>query len=177
MSSVLQEIEERINNIQTAPRRENTGIVTEIGDGVAKIEGLDDLMMNEMIDLGKGVTGIALNLEETSVGAVLMGDYTQIAEGQEARGTGRKDEEGGRGPAQGLRRPRQSAGRQVGAIRRAERKVHPRHESPSFRRGTLEAGKEPERPQDARRKARRRLSCRDESRVVRERHAGGLGYR
>ena len=89
MSSVLQEIEERINNIQTAPRRENTGIVTEIGDGVAKIEGLDDLMMNEMIDLGKGVTGIALNLEETSVGAVLMGDYTKISEGQEALGTGR----------------------------------------------------------------------------------------
>ena len=85
----MQEIEARIANIRQEVKEQNVGIVSEIGDGVAKIEGLDDLMMNEMIDLGSGVTGIAMNLEETSVGAILMGDYTQVSEGQEAKGTGR----------------------------------------------------------------------------------------
>ncbi len=89
MSSILQEIEARIANVRYEAKQENVGIVSEIGDGVAKIEGLDDLMMNEMIDLGHGVTGIAMNLEETSVGAILMGDYTKVSEGQEAKGTGR----------------------------------------------------------------------------------------
>ncbi|MBR6464679.1 MAG: F0F1 ATP synthase subunit alpha, partial [Verrucomicrobia bacterium] len=89
MSNILQEIESRISNIRQEARQKNVGIVSEIGDGVAKIEGLDDLMMNEMIDLGNGVTGIAMNLEETNVGAILMGDYTQISEGQEVHGTGR----------------------------------------------------------------------------------------
>ena len=89
MSNILQEIESRISNIRQEARQKNVGIVSEVGDGVAKIEGLDDLMMNEMIDLGHGVTGLAMNLEETHVSAILMGDYTQITEGQEARGTGR----------------------------------------------------------------------------------------
>lgn len=89
MSNILQEIEARISNVRQEARQQNVGIVSEIGDGVAKIEGLDDLMMNEMIDLGNGVTGITMNLEETSVGAILMGDYTKVSEGQQARGTGR----------------------------------------------------------------------------------------
>ena len=89
MSSILQEIEARIANVRQEAKQQNVGVVSEIGDGVAKIEGLDDLMMNEMIDLGNGVTGIAMNLEETSVGAILMGDYTKVSEGQEAKGTGR----------------------------------------------------------------------------------------
>ena len=89
MSSILQEIEARIANVRHEAKQQNVGVVSEIGDGVAKIEGLDDLMMNEMIDLGHGVTGIAMNLEETSVGAILMGDYTKVSEGQEAKGTGR----------------------------------------------------------------------------------------
>ncbi|MGD9819659.1 MAG: F0F1 ATP synthase subunit alpha, partial [Desulfomonilaceae bacterium] len=79
MSSILQEIEARIANVRHEAKQQNVGVVSEIGDGVAKIEGLDDLMMNEMIDLGHGVTGIAMNLEETSVGAILMGDYTKVS--------------------------------------------------------------------------------------------------
>jgi F-type H+-transporting ATPase subunit alpha len=63
--------------------------VREIGDGVAKIEGLTGAMMNEMLDFGSGVTGLALNLEETEVGAVILGDHTGIAEGQEVRTTGK----------------------------------------------------------------------------------------
>src|SRR6202008_3142108 len=65
------------------------GTVREIGDGVAKIEGLTDAMLNEMIDFGNGVTGLALNLEETEVGAIILGDYTSIKEGQEVRTTGK----------------------------------------------------------------------------------------
>jgi F-type H+-transporting ATPase subunit alpha len=60
-----------------------------VGDGVAKIEGLTDAMLNEMIDLGHGITGLALNLEETEVGVIILGDYTQIEEGDEARTTGK----------------------------------------------------------------------------------------
>src|SRR6185295_18054609 len=61
----------------------------EIGDGVARIEGLSDAMLNEMIDLGHGLTGLALNLDETEVGVVILGDYTQLEEGDEVRSTGK----------------------------------------------------------------------------------------
>ena len=61
----------------------------EIGDGVAKIEGLTDAMLNEMLDFGNGVIGLALNLEETEVGAIILGDYTKVEEGQEVRTTGK----------------------------------------------------------------------------------------
>src|SRR5499433_1298982 len=54
-----------------------------------EIEGLTDAMLNEMIDLGNGVTGLVLNLEETDVGVIVLGDYTQLEEGGEARTTGR----------------------------------------------------------------------------------------
>ena len=71
------------------PRKQNVGVVREIGDGVAKIEGLTDAMLNEMIDLGNGITGLALNLEETEVGVIILGDYTQLKEGDEVRTTGK----------------------------------------------------------------------------------------
>ena len=65
------------------------GVIREIGDGVAKIDGLSDAMLNEMIDLGHGVTGLALNLDETEVGVVVLGDYTQLKQGDEVRTTGK----------------------------------------------------------------------------------------
>src|SRR6185436_19126074 len=69
--------------------KHNVGIIREIGDGVARIEGLTDAMLNEMIDLGRGITGLALNLDETEVGVIILGDYTQLQEGGEVRGTGK----------------------------------------------------------------------------------------
>src|SRR5271169_2928050 len=87
MSNLLQEIEAQISGAKTATAKQNVGIVREIGDGVAKIEGLTDTMLNEMLDFGNGVIGLALNLEETEVGAIIMGDYTGVAEGQEVRTT------------------------------------------------------------------------------------------
>jgi F-type H+-transporting ATPase subunit alpha len=89
MSNLLQEIEAQISGAKTATAKQNVGIVREIGDGVAKIEGLTDTMLNEMLDFGNGVTGLALNLEETEVGAIILGDYTGIKEGQEVRTTGK----------------------------------------------------------------------------------------
>jgi F-type H+/Na+-transporting ATPase subunit alpha len=89
MSNLLQEIEAQISGAKTATAKQNVGVVREIGDGVAKIEGLTDTMLNEMLDFGTGVTGLALNLEETEVGAIILGDYTKIKEGQEVRTTGK----------------------------------------------------------------------------------------
>src|ERR1700730_2466535 len=89
MSNLLQEIEAQITGVKTATAKQNVGIVREIGDGVAKIEGLTDAMLNEMLDFGNGVVGLALNLEETEVGAIILGDYTKIAEGDEVRTTGK----------------------------------------------------------------------------------------
>ncbi len=89
MSTLLQDIESQISGVKTSVTKQNVGVVREIGDGVAKIEGLSDVMMNEMIDFGHGTMGLALNLEETEVGAIVMGDYLHIKEGQEVRTTGR----------------------------------------------------------------------------------------
>ena len=89
MSNLLQEIEAQIAGVKTATAKQNVGTVREIGDGVAKIEGLTDTMLNEMLDFGNGITGLALNLEETEVGAVILGDYTKIREGSEVRTTGK----------------------------------------------------------------------------------------
>jgi F-type H+/Na+-transporting ATPase subunit alpha len=89
MSSILQEIEAQIAGVKTSVTRQNVGIVREISDGVAKIEGLTDAMLNEMLDFGNGVIGIALNLEETEVGAIILGDYLGVHEGSEVKTTGK----------------------------------------------------------------------------------------
>ncbi len=89
MSNLLQEIEAQIAGVKTSVAKQNVGTVREISDCVAKIEGLTDAMLNEMLDFGNGVVGLALNLEETEVGAIILGDYLGISEGQEVRTTGR----------------------------------------------------------------------------------------
>src|SRR6266545_4062739 len=89
MSTLLQEIEAQIAGVKTSVARQNVGTVREISDGVAKIEGLTDAMLNEMLDFGDGVIGIALNLEETEVGAIILGDYLGIREGTEVKTTGK----------------------------------------------------------------------------------------
>src|SRR5579871_2246379 len=89
MSNLLQEIEAQIAGVKTTTTKQNVGIVREISDGVAKIEGLTDAMLNEMLDFGNGVVGLALNLEETDVGAIILGDCVQIHEGSEVKTTGK----------------------------------------------------------------------------------------
>src|SRR5437764_6505242 len=89
MSTILEEIETKIEGLKTATTKSNVGIVRETGDGVARVEGLSDVMLNEMIEFQDGVFGLALNLEETEVGAILMGDTTKVSEGDEVKTTGR----------------------------------------------------------------------------------------
>jgi F-type H+-transporting ATPase subunit alpha len=89
MSTLLQEIEAQISGVKATTAKQNVGVVREIGDGVAKIEGLTDAMLNEMLDFGNGIVGLALNLEETEVGAIILGEYTKIEEGTEVRTTGK----------------------------------------------------------------------------------------
>jgi len=89
MPDLLKEIEAQIAGARVAADRQNVGVIREVGDGVAKVEGLTDAMLNEMLDLGHGITGLALNLEETEVGVIVLGDYTQLEEGDEVRTTGK----------------------------------------------------------------------------------------
>ena len=89
MADLVQEIEAQIAGAKAAAARQSVGVIREIGDGVAKVEGLDDVMLNEMLDFGHGITGLALNLDETEVGVIVLGDYTQLAEGGEVRATGK----------------------------------------------------------------------------------------
>ena len=89
MADLLQELEAQIAGVKTTAAKQNVGVIREIGDGVARVEGLTDAMLNEMLDLGHGITGLALNLEETEVGVIILGDYTQLQEGYEVHCTGK----------------------------------------------------------------------------------------
>src|ERR1700674_3043708 len=89
MSSILEEIETKIEGLKTSTAKSNVGVVRETGDGVARIEGLSDVMLNEMIEFPNGVFGLALNLEETEVGAILLGETTKVSEGDEVKTTGK----------------------------------------------------------------------------------------
>src|ERR687885_203367 len=89
MSSILEDIETQIAGLKTSTSKTNVGVVRETGDGVARIEGLSDVMLNEMIEFPNSVYGLALNLEETEVGCILLGDNTKIEEGDEVKTTGR----------------------------------------------------------------------------------------
>jgi F-type H+/Na+-transporting ATPase subunit alpha len=89
MSTILEELETAISGLKADTSRSNVGTVREVGDGVAKLEGLSDVMLNEMLEFPGGLYGLALNLEEDEVGAILLGDSEQIKEGSEVRTTGR----------------------------------------------------------------------------------------
>ena len=82
MADLVQEIEAEIAGAKAAAAKQSVGIIREIGDGVAKVEGLADVMLNEMLDFGQGITGLALNLDETEVGVIILGDYTQASGGR-----------------------------------------------------------------------------------------------
>src|SRR5712664_1607986 len=89
MADLLEELEAQIAGAKATTARQNVGVIREVGDGVARVEGLTDAMLNEMLDLGHGIIGLALNLEETEVGVIILGDYTQLEEGDEVRTTGK----------------------------------------------------------------------------------------
>lgn len=82
-------LRDEIENYDSAVSVTETGFVISVGDGIARIHGLEKVMAGELIEFSHGVSGIALNLEEDQVGAVLLGDYTDLKEGDEVRRTGR----------------------------------------------------------------------------------------
>ena len=89
MSNILQELEQEIANISAGVAKTNVGTVREIGDGVAKVEGLSEVQLNEMIEFPGNLFGLALNLEEGEVGVVMLGESRHIAEGDECHTTGK----------------------------------------------------------------------------------------
>ncbi len=82
-------LREEIENYERAVDVAETGSVISVGDGIARIYGLENVMAGELIQFTEGVSGIALNLEEEDVGAVLLGELSEIKEGDEVRRTGR----------------------------------------------------------------------------------------
>ena len=89
MSTVLEQIEQQIAQLSTKAVKKNIGTIRAVADGVAKIDGLSDVMYNEMVQFPGGAIGIALNLEEDEVGCVVLGDVSQLKEGDEVQTTGR----------------------------------------------------------------------------------------
>ncbi len=82
-------LRQEIENYERAIDVSEVGSVMSVGDGIARIHGLEKVMAGELIEFPKGVSGIAMNLEEDQVGAVLLGDYAVIREGDEVKRTGR----------------------------------------------------------------------------------------
>jgi len=88
-SEISEIIKSRIDNLNISSEAQNEGTIVSVSDGIIRIHGLADVMYGEMIEFDGGVYGMALNLERDSVGAVVLGDYQALAEGQKARCTGR----------------------------------------------------------------------------------------
>src|SRR5712672_2697744 len=82
-------IREQTENYESKISVDETGTVITLGDGIARVYGLDKVMAGELLSFPHGVAGIAMNLEEDQVGVVLLGEYTEIKEGDEVKRTGR----------------------------------------------------------------------------------------
>ncbi|SEA17774.1 F0F1 ATP synthase subunit alpha [Microbulbifer marinus] len=88
-SEISEIIKSRIESLDVSTQAQNEGTIVSVSDGIIRIHGLADVMYGEMIEFEGGIYGMALNLERDSVGAVILGDYKSLAEGQKCRCTGR----------------------------------------------------------------------------------------
>ncbi|KPP96732.1 F0F1 ATP synthase subunit alpha [Marinobacter sp. HL-58] len=88
-SEISDIIKKRIEKLDISSEAKNEGTILSVSDGIVRIHGLADVMYGEMIEFTNGIYGMALNLERDSVGAVVLGDYEDLAEGQKVRCTGR----------------------------------------------------------------------------------------
>src|SRR5918997_4440784 len=82
-------LKSKIQNLDVGADTRNQGTVVSVTDGICRVHGLSDVMQGEMIEFPGNTFGLALNLERDSVGAVVLGDYRHISEGQTAKSTGR----------------------------------------------------------------------------------------
>ena len=89
MSSIAELIQKEIESLSTDATQTNVGRIMTLADGVARVDGLSKVMFNEMIVFPGDIFGIALNLEEDSVGCVILGDASSLKEGDEVQTTGR----------------------------------------------------------------------------------------
>ena len=85
IASVLRE---EISRYQSGIDVREVGRVLEVGDGIARVWGLSGVMSGEMVEFPGGITGLAFNLEENSVGVIILGDYLKVTEGDEVKSTG-----------------------------------------------------------------------------------------
>ena len=79
--SLIKNLKNKIQDFKSLPEESEIGHVVEVNDGIAKISGLNNCQMSEMLAFADGTMGIALNLEEYTVGAIIIGDYSNIKEG------------------------------------------------------------------------------------------------
>ncbi len=86
---IIQKLKDQISNTDLVDKAEQIGTVVSVGDGVARMSGLSSVASMEMLDFGNGVFGVALNLEEDSVGAIILGDYLKVNTGDVVKATGR----------------------------------------------------------------------------------------
>src|SRR6201981_1844617 len=86
---ITQLIRQQIENYESKIAVDEVGTIISLGDGIARVHGLDKVMAGELLAFPHGIAGIALNLEEDQVGVVLLGEYTELKEGDEVKRTGR----------------------------------------------------------------------------------------
>jgi F-type H+/Na+-transporting ATPase subunit alpha len=86
---ITQLLKEQIANYDAKIRVDEVGTIITLGDGIARVHGLDKVMAGELLEFPHGVTGLAMNLEEDEVGAVLMGEYTDFREGDQVKRSGK----------------------------------------------------------------------------------------
>src|SRR5271155_6223694 len=86
---ITQLLKEQIANYDSKIRVDEVGTIISLGDVIARLHGLDKVMAGELIDFPHGVAGLAMNLDEDQVGAVLLGDYTELKEGDTVKPTGK----------------------------------------------------------------------------------------
>jgi F-type H+-transporting ATPase subunit alpha len=86
---IIEQLKDKLTQFQVDPLVDHVGKVLEVGDGIARISGLRQVASMEMLDFGEGVTGVALNLEERSVGAIILGDYHKVRVGDLVKATGK----------------------------------------------------------------------------------------
>jgi F-type H+-transporting ATPase subunit alpha len=88
-NEITKQLEEQLKDFKPSLEAVDVGEVLEVGDGIARVSGLSNVKASELVEFGGGVLGIAFNLEEKEVGIIILGDYTNIQEGDQVRGTGR----------------------------------------------------------------------------------------
>jgi F-type H+-transporting ATPase subunit alpha len=89
LDDFTRQLKEQIEHFEAPPSVVDVGTVVEVGDGIARIQGLQSAMASEILEFANGTLGIALNLDEDTVGAIIMGEYSGIQEGDIVRSTGR----------------------------------------------------------------------------------------